>query len=76
MSNTSIIRIVIRNEIFGKLIQGIISEMSKKIFLGTEIKRILRSSKSCKPILIDIDPERIKASDSNIDPHIKFQSIN
>jgi hypothetical protein len=68
--------LVVGNKILGKLIQRVIGEMRQQILLGINIITILAGGKPGQPILIDINPEWIIASNAHINSHIKLQPIN
>ena len=71
----ALILVVIWLEVFAKLIQRVVSQMSKKIVLRTQVSGIRRSSETSQSILIDIYTKRVPTSDSNIEPHIELKSI-
>ena len=71
----ALILVVICLEVLVEFVEGVVGEMSKKVLLRRQISRVWDSGKPCQSIFVDINPQRIPAGDTHINPHIEFETV-
>jgi hypothetical protein len=71
----ALILVVVCLKILSIFVERVIGKMRVQIFFGGEVEGVGRSSESRQSLLIDINPQGVPAGDSDIDPHIEFESV-